>query len=359
MRALSDLFEATTLLVPCSSSGNPSGEIVLSGRNLSVSPLEALRGSGAARKLAVLPWLARNSGVMWREMRRADAVHAPIPGDVGTIGMLLAFVLRKPLFVRHCGNWFGPRTVAERFWKWFMQRTAGGRNVMLATGGNAAPPSSGNPALGWIFSTSLTTEELTALAAPREFHAGRCRLIVVCRQEKEKGTDVVLDSLPLVLKRFPDATLDVVGDGSSLPALKQQAAALAVADRVTFHGAVDHTTVIRLLQQADVFCYPTSASEGFPKVVLEALACGLPVLATRVSVLPDLLASGCGLLLDDASPAAVAGAIDSCLASADRYLAMSASAIQTARQYSLERWRDTIGASLTAAWGELGARRNV
>ena len=50
--------------------------------------------------------------------------------------MLFAFVLRKPLFVRHCGNWFVQTTAAEHFWKWFMVRFAGGRNVMIATGGD-------------------------------------------------------------------------------------------------------------------------------------------------------------------------------------------------------------------------------
>src|SRR5258707_15657806 len=105
MKALSELFETTTLLVPCAATGNRSGEIPLVGRGLSVRPLAVPAGKDLRRKLAMLPWLARSAGALWTEIRRADAVHTPIPGDVGTIGMLLAFCLRKPLFVRHCGNW--------------------------------------------------------------------------------------------------------------------------------------------------------------------------------------------------------------------------------------------------------------
>lgn len=354
LQALSELFESMTLLVPCAAKGDRLGEIPLSGRNLTIAPLTEPWGLGMRRKLAMGPWLVRNWPTLWRQVRRAGAVHAPIPGDVGTIGMLLAWALRKPLFVRHCGNWLEARTGAELFWKWFMQRVAGGRNVMLATGGSVAPPSSVNPALRWIFSTSLTSEELAAYAVERDLPSARRRLIIACRLDPEKGAGVVVDSLPLLVDRYPDVTLDVVGSGRMLAALRQRVDALALGSRVTFHGKVDHATVMRLLHQSDLFCYPTSASEGFPKVVLEALACGLPVVATRVSVLSELLESGCGVSIDEPTPAAVARAVDACFASADRYRAMSIAAVRTARQYSLERWKDSIAASLTAAWGELG-----
>jgi len=55
---------------------------------------------------------------------------------------------------------------------------------------------------------------------------------------------------------------------------------------------VEHSAVLDLLRKADVLLLPTTASEGFPKVVLEAMACGLPVITTRVSVLPELIGIG-------------------------------------------------------------------
>jgi glycosyltransferase involved in cell wall biosynthesis len=353
MDALAQLFDGTVLLVPCKDDGGHDGEIALTGPQTAIKPLSMPEGTGLRRKIAMVPWTWRNLPIVWREIRRADAVHVPIPGDIGTIGMMIAFVLRKRLFVRHCGNWFQPRTAAEHFWKWFMEQYAGGRNVMLATGGNAEPPSRRNPALRWIFSTSLTSEELAAYAVERDLPQGRCRLLTACRLVREKGVGVVIESLPLLAARNYDVTLDVVGDGRELPALKARVDALGLASRVTFHGKVDHVTVMRLMSDADVFCYPTSASEGFPKVVLEALACGLPIVATRISVLGEILDAGCGVPLDAPTPAALATGVELCVQSRCRYQAMSAQAIRTAGQYSLERWRDTIGVSLTTAWGEL------
>jgi len=295
----------------------------------------------------------RNTPVLIREEHRADVVHAPIPGDIGTIGMLLALLWRKPLFVRYCGNWFVQKTTAEYFWRWFMLRFAAGRNVMLATGGAAEPPSRHNPNVRWIFSTSLPEQELTACSRHRDPPASAtARLIIVCRQERGKGIETVIESLPLVLQSFPGATLDVVGDGAELSNFKQLAVTRKVGSQVTFHGKVDHAKVLGLLQQADLFCYPT-ASEGFPKAVLEALACGLPVVTTRVSVLPKLIGTGSGLLLEEVSPEALAQAVVDCLSDAERYRSMSARALETASQYSLERWRDTIGDLLRAACGSL------
>jgi len=300
----------------------------------------------------MLPWLARNAWTLVREIGRADAVHTPIPGDVGTVGMLVAMVLGKPLFVRHCGNWLAPTTTAEHFWKWLMERTAGGRRVMLTTGGGTGVPSEANAALQWIFSTSLTEEELRRCATRRVAPFGT-RLIIACRQDPEKGTGAAIRSLPRILERFPDATLDVVGHGPGLERFRAEAHALGVADRVTFHGKVGHDAVMRLFQSATVFCYPTVASEGFPKVVLEALACGLPVVTTRVSILPELMSGGGGVLVEAGDPDSVAKGVAACLGDPVEYARKSQRAIETASRYSLERWTDTIGAHLERAWGPL------
>jgi len=353
MRALSELFDSTVVAAPCGEPKSRVGEMPLVGRNLSFTPLSMPRGTDGRRKLDMPWWLLRNCRVLWRELRRADAVHAPIPGDVGTIGMLMAFLSRRPLFVRYCGNWLIKRTMAEGFWQWFMERFAGGRNVMLATGGAAEPPSHRNAEVRWVFATSLTEQELQECGTARRLTEGKARrLIIACRQEGGKGTDQVIESLPSLRGEFPKLILDVVGDGSALPKLKQLADSRGVTGQVCFHGKVTHERVLELLRLSDVFCFPT-ASEGFPKAVLEALACGLPVVTTKVSVLPQLIGNGCGVLIDEVTPTAIARAVRSCLGDRERYAEMSERAVATAKEYSIERWRDSIGALLEKAWGPL------
>lgn len=351
MKAISGLFSSTRIVLPCKLVSDTKRLTQFVGNNIDIVPLSVPKGVGFARKFGFPLWLLRNSRTLLREVRRSDSIHAPIPGDVGTIGMVLALIFRKPLFVRHCGNWMIQRTTAERFWKWAMERFAGSRNVMFATGGSSMPPSDRNTNIKWIFSTSLNSGQI-ARGMPRALPGkGRLRLIIACRHEERKGADKVIDGLPLILKAFPYATLDIVGGGSLLSKLKHRAESLRVADRVTFHGKVAQAQVTELLRRADIFCYPTTASEGFPKVVIEALATGLPVITTRVSVLPHLVGLGCGVILDQASPEDLAEAVEEICSNDEIYRRMSAKAIEVAAAYTLENWAEFIGNELRHSWG--------
>lgn len=354
MKAIAELFDSTVVLVPCFVRNPGSVECPLVGPNLSVVPLTVPAGVELRRKIAFPFWFLRNLPRILRQFRQADAIHAPIPGDIGTVGMILALIFRKPLFVRHCGNWLKRQTWADHFWAWFMLRYAGERNVMLATGGGLQPPSAKNPNVRWIFSTSLTQQELQS--CPQEHTcptAGPLRLIIVARQEKAKGAGTVIQSLPLLVRRFPEVSFEIVGDGSAIAEFKQIASQAGVAERVLFSGKLNHEQVLHRLRDAHLFVFPTTSSEGFPKAVLEALASGLPVAATQVSVLPYLLGNGCGILLDDATPEAVARGVEQALHDPGRYASMSRKGIETARQYSLESWQDAIRSYLEAAWGPL------
>lgn len=349
MRYLSEIFSRTTLVVPCGQSGSVTGLTSLSGNHLAVEPLSIPLGTGIMRKLLFAVWLFKAAATIWKAIRRADAVHAPIPGDVGTIGILFALLQRKRIFIRHCGNWLQPRTVAERFWKFGMEALAGRKNAMLATGGGPAPPSARNSNIEWIFATSLTKKQLIPLKSqPRD--RNRPRLIIACRQEERKGTDVVIKSLPRILRAFPNADLTIAGGGSQLDRFKALAGTYGVSENVRFLGQLSQKSVLRLLEESDIFCFPTSASEGFPKAVLEALAAGLPVVTTRVSVLPQLLSYGGGVLLDAPDPEKVADAVIDILSDPERYEEMSKRAIKTAREYTLENWQERIAEFLERSW---------
>ena len=349
VRAISELFTETRLVVPCRTDVTSDGMAPLEGRQITTVPLSRLDGKNLSRKLRFPGWLLRNALVIWNEVRLADAVHAPIPGDIGTLGMVFALMQRKPLFVRHCGNWMVQKTIAEKFWKWSMEKFAGGRNVMLATGGSTSPPSSKNAEVKWIFSTSLSKNQLQNMTPKTLPAGGPIRLIIACRQEANKGTDVVIKSLPAILEMVPSAVLDVVGGGSLIPELKLLALSLGVESKVNFHGKVSQAEVLNLLGTAHIFCYPTTASEGFPKVVLEALANGLPVVTTNVSVLPILIGKGCGTLIEP-TPDGLASAVSGIVNDAKRYEEMSAVALAVASEFTLEKWRAQIADNLRNAW---------
>jgi colanic acid/amylovoran biosynthesis glycosyltransferase len=178
-------------------------------------------------------------------------------------------------------------------------------------------------------------------------------LITVCRLDPAKNTASIIQALPQIRQQHPQTVLHIVGDGPAMPHLRHLVHELGLKDAIIFHGNRSHEEVMQLLGQAHLFVFPTRVNEGFPKAVLEAMACGLPVVATRVSVIPHLIGEERGLVLDNTSPEAVAQAVLTLIADPTRMAAMGRNGRVISRRYTLEAWRDTIGEYLRAAWGPL------
>jgi glycosyltransferase involved in cell wall biosynthesis len=106
------------------------------------------------------------------------------------------------------------------------------------------------------------------------------------RLAHQKGLDVLLRAWPRVLARCPQALLLLVGDGEARPELESLARTLGIAPTVRWLGA--RNDVAPYLQAADVYVFP-SRGEGMPVALLEALAVGLPVVATDVEGVRELL----------------------------------------------------------------------
>jgi glycosyltransferase involved in cell wall biosynthesis len=356
MQTLSDLFDETRLLLLLRKPPLPSGVTPLRGKNLKVCALEEPSGTDWRRKAYLIPWLVRHLPIMLREICQADAVHALVPGDIGTLGVVIALLHRKRLFVRHCGTWGHRATLADRFLMWLLPRIAGGKNIVMATGGGETPPQPDNTKIDWIFSTALTGDEVTQVPVHVHWRGGEpLVLATVGRLTAQKNAEAVILALSLIRQHYPTTTLRIVGDGPCLSDLRALADLLGQSDAITFYGNVPHDQVLTLLATSHLFVFPTRVAEGFPKAVLEAMACGLPVIAPRVSVIPYLIGTRNGLLLDSTSSTDVADAVLKLIADDQNLQEISTSAQLAAQQYTLERWRQTVHQRLAASWGSLSS----
>ena len=164
-------------------------------------------------------------------------------------------------------------------------------------------------------------------------------LLGVGRLVEQKGYDTLVRALPAIRAAHPDVVLVVVGEGPLRRELMRLAADLGVADALHLPGRSGD--VAAWMRRAEVFVHP-SRWEGFGLVVLEAMLLGLPIVATRVSALPELIEHPVsGILVEPGNDATLAAAAIELLGDASRRTTLGAAAQQRARTaFSVARMAD-------------------
>jgi len=151
-------------------------------------------------------------------------------------------------------------------------------------------------------------------AARRQVHVDAADELIVYAGNllQAKGLGELLEAFLGLAKSRPRAQLAIVGQGPFRDTLARRVAMAGVTSRVILPGRCDAAGMAQWMRAADVFCLP-SYSEGCPNVVVEALACGRPIVATNVGGIPELVKEACGLLIAPRDASALGNALDSAL----------------------------------------------
>jgi glycosyltransferase involved in cell wall biosynthesis len=180
---------------------------------------------------------------------------------------------------------------------------------------------------------------------------GAVRLLFVGRCVEQKGLPVLLDALGCLraTRGLPPVQLDVVGDGPRRQAWQAQAGRLGLADQVQFHGWAARPALPAWYRRAHLFVFP-SFEEGMPNALLEALASGLPLLATDIYGNRALVRPGeNGLLVPPGDAAALAQALATLLADPAGRAAMGQASRRLATQYGWAAVAEAYHALLRSA----------
>ena len=273
------------------------GDFLSSGEPMKLSsrlklPMQALAAIGAARRVAA---------------SRPRHVHAHFAHAPATVGMYLAMQLGVPFsFTGHANDLFQRRALLTKklhrasfvacISEWH-------RSFYISAGADAAKCHvirCGVPVGEW---------------APRERdHTGKqIQLLIVCRLVEKKGVDTLLRALP---ECSQDWRLTIAGDGPESDKLQALAMDLGIARKCEFLGSVSNQRVRELLMQADYFVLPCRTDsrgdrDGIPVVLMEAMACGVPVIGGDLPAVRELVEHGeSGMVVDGTNPSDVVCALE-------------------------------------------------
>lgn len=284
---------------------------------------------GIAGYLRAAPSILRaNRPRLRAALAEADLLWLKVPASNAALAAMLAATAGVPRFVWVAGSATdvararfggGRRLAGILVGAWYdgIGRVAAAGEDRVVVGEGLVGPD-GTPGHGLVTSLVEPDEIRTPVPGPWPAIPWRLRIAWAGRLAPGKGVEELLDAIhPIEVAWGPDRRVELVllGDGPGRPALEARAAAQGIAERVHWVGYVaDRGDYLRALAAADLFVHP-SAAEGFPKVVLDAMAAGLPVVARPAGQLAPLAAAG---LIAPVGWGGVARAVGSLLGEPDR-----------------------------------------
>lgn len=261
------------------------------------------------RPAAMACQLAGMLTALWRLRRegwRPDVVHAHVY-SAALPALLLGLLSRAPVVVteHYTGFERGLVTGYDRA----LARFAFERADLVAPVSEALAGHLRELAPGARIRVHPNVVDTEVFGVREDGRDGPARLLTVGALAEKKGHVYLLDALA----RLDGVTLDVVGDGELRGELEAAAARLGLSERVRFHGELLKEEVARMMGEVDLLVV-ASTHETFGCTLIEAMASGLPSVATRVGGVPEVLVPAAGELTEPRDPAALAEAIERALA---------------------------------------------
>lgn len=155
----------------------------------------------------------------------------------------------------------------------------------------------------------IMSDEAANGRKPRVPTSNRITFGFAARMEELKGPSVLMEAFAIAYRTRKDLALNIAGDGSQRHKIAARAKALDVASRYRYHGVYTHPEDCRVFMESlDIFVMP-SLSEGTPNSVVEAMACGKPIIASEIGGIPDMIGTKAGILVPPGDVTALANAM--------------------------------------------------
>lgn len=305
-------------------------------------------GDGLRAKLGALLAVPRWAATINREVSHADVVHIRCPAGISMVALAVLFIRRRPRdrWVKYAGNW-APETLDARTYRlqrWWLSRGLAGAAVTVNGHWPEQPP--------WVHTfdnPTLTQDEIKAgrKAAEGKPFSPPWRVVFAGRLDDRKGADQVVEAVVDLRGRGLDVSVDLVGDGPLRRWVEAQADAIGH-DIIRHHGWLPRSELEAVLAKGHLFLLP-SASEGFPKVVAEAMAFGCVPVASATGGLGQTLSETGGAVVLPAN-ARWADEVEQMLSDPAALARLAAKGIGSVERFSFDTYLESVRAMASNAW---------
>lgn len=249
---------------------------------------------------------------------RPDIVHTN-SSKAGILGSLASWLCGVPtVFTAHGFQYLEPMSKLKRWFFWFCEFVCRPfRNFVITVSEYDRNTGLRDLVIAKNRSKTIYHGITTPLFLSPEEARNRLKLPpaqayigTIANLYQTKGIDILLDAFAQVHRSLPHARLIIIGDGPERSKLAQQASHLLLTDHISFLGQLPEAA--QYLRAFDLFVLP-SRKEGFPYVLLEALATRIPIVATKVGGIPEALGATVHSLIPPENPIALAQGVEAIL----------------------------------------------
>lgn len=366
LAAMRASFRQTVLVAHVKESTPPAGYYLIPpGNDLEVVPLPQVRSEvGTWLYLPLVTWRS------WRASARMDVAHARMPNHTGVLGAMACRIRGVPVFCQIIADWhleaqrmpvsrkcgLGLLMKLHMYLYDRMERSVCKEQLVFAQGRSCFEKHRPHSDCELVLSSAHHRDDVVP-PTPR-FQKAPYVILTVARLNNVKNQRLVLEALAMLRGTGEDWRVVLVGEGPQRAELKREAGRLGVLAAVRLVGQVERGRELWAhYDAADCFVLP-SRSEGTPKVLLEAMARGLPVIAADVAGIPSTVAhEERGLLFRDND----VGGLVSALRRMATENALRRSVTRKAHVFSLEhtveRATETMLEKVRARWPGLDIKR--
>lgn len=349
---LASLFDQVVHVAPLYQMCAPESSIPYSASNVDLIPVKPAGGNTIFQKIGVLFKFPQYAKILISELKDVDLIHIRCPANISLLSLVIMSALKKPNFrwVKFAGNWRPEKNepFSYKFQRFLLEKNVH-RGVVTINGRWPGQP----PHVLSFPNPCLTDMDILQgqKAALEKSLAEPIRIVFVGRLERAKGAWRVLEITSLLKRAGLKVLVDIIGDGPERNNFQKSIHDNQINEEVRFQGWLPKSSLRDFYARAHFILHP-SESEGWPKVLSEAMAYGAVPLASNVSSIPQILNEIDKDLaviptFTDAFVARILRFVDE----PDSWKKVSLSGLETAQRFTYSNYQKVVSKMVYDTWG--------